>query len=68
MFDYRDLSANKEILDYINSPECTEPTKRFKKVAALGITGMKKVLLNAVTRANLKAFDSEEEAKDWLVK
>ncbi|HCX20734.1 MAG: hypothetical protein CMB80_07805 [Flammeovirgaceae bacterium] len=40
------------------------------KRAAVGITGAKKVLFNAFNRVsgnNARAFDSVEEAKDWLV-
>jgi hypothetical protein len=40
------------------------------KRAAVGITGAKKVLINAFnafTGNNAKAFDTVEEAKDWLV-
>ena len=41
-----------------------------KKAAVVGITGIKKILLNAVNAVNANArkpFDTIEEAKDWLV-
>lgn len=41
------------------------------KSAVVGITGSKKLLLNgygALTGINIKAFDDEESAKEWLVK
>jgi hypothetical protein len=41
------------------------------KRAAVGITGAKKVLLNAYNRVSgnsTKVFDTVEKAKDWLVK
>ena len=43
---------------------------RLKKTAVLGITGVKKVLLNFVNRVSkvdAKPFSSEEEAKEWLI-
>ena len=47
-------------------------TPRSLKNAALGITGVKKILLqayNLVCGENaLTPFDTEEEAKEWLVK
>jgi len=39
--------------------------------AVVGVTGTKKLLLNVYntfTGANMKAFDDEESAKEWLVK
>jgi len=44
---------------------------KTEKGAVLGVTGIKKVLLNAynmVAGEKLRAFDSEEEAKEYLVK
>ena len=41
------------------------------KSAVIGITGAKKLLLTAYstfTGINIKAFDDEESAKEWLVK
>ena len=41
------------------------------KSAVVGITGSKKILLNAYnlfTGANMMAFDDEESAKEWLVR
>ena len=43
-----------------------------KAGAVLGVTGIKYILFTAIVkfskRTNLKAFESEEAAKDWLVK
>ena len=62
---------------YTNKPVVsafTEAGKRVrpvvKKTAVLGITGVKKVLLNAVNRLtsiDANPFSTEEEAKEWLV-
>jgi len=41
------------------------------KSAVVGVTGTKKLLLNTYnvfTGANMKAFDDEESAKEWLIK
>jgi hypothetical protein len=52
--------------------EAGKKTKHLTiKSAVVGITGAKKLLLNtynALTGANLKAFDDEDSAKEWLVK
>jgi len=42
----------------------------LKKTAALGVTGVKKVLLNSinmVSSVGARAFKSDEEAKEWLI-
>ena len=62
---------------YTNKPVVTaftEAGKRVrpvvKKTAVLGITGVKKVLLNAVNKLSsidANPFSSEEEAKEWLI-
>ena len=52
--------------------EAGKKTKHLTiKSAVVGITGAKKLLLNAYnafTGVSLKAFDDEESAKEWLVK
>ncbi len=43
----------------------------FSKTAVLGITGVKKILLNVVnklTSVNAKPFTDIESAKDYLIK
>ena len=77
--DYKDILL---LLDLSNSFANKEATNAFgesgkiskdrlKKTAVLGITGVKKVLLNFVTKVSnvdAKPFSTEEEAKDYLVK
>lgn len=45
--------------------------KHMKCSAVLGISGLKKILFDGYNRAtgstNVKAFNSREEALDWLV-
>jgi hypothetical protein len=52
--------------------EAGKKTKHLtSKSAVVGITGAKKLLLSAYitfTGTNMKAFDDEESAKEWLVK
>jgi len=76
--DYKDILL---LLDLSNSFANKEATNAFgesgkisqgrlKKTAVLGITGVKKVLLNfvnKVSKVDAKPFDTEEEAKNYLV-
>ena len=42
----------------------------LKKTAALGVTGVKKVLLNTINKVSsvgVKTFSSDQEAKEWLI-
>ena len=61
--------ASMEVLAEIK--EIAKKTAPFnKKKAMLGIGGAKKILLNSVNRiagTSIRAFDTIEEAKDWLV-
>ena len=69
LLDLQGSYANKEILnEFITAGKLSNP--HVKKTAVLGITGVKKVLLNVVnkfTDVGAKSFNSDEEAKDWLV-
>ena len=64
-----DVYAVTEIVD--KAKQCGKKTKHLTiKRAAVGITGAKKVLINAFNRFtgnNAKAFDTVEDAKEWLV-
>ena len=70
LLDLRNSFANKDATDAFG--ESGKISKSLlKKTAALGITGLKKILLNAVNRISsveARAFNSEEEAKEWLIK
>ncbi len=61
--------ANKAALSALG--ESGKLTKHlYEKTAVLGITGIKKILMNAINRVtNLgaKSFETEEEAKEWLI-
>lgn len=70
LLDLRNSFANKDATDAFG--ESGKISKSLlKKTAVLGITGLKKILLNAVNRISsveARAFNSEEEAKEWLIK
>ncbi|MFX1376947.1 MAG: hypothetical protein ACFFA0_14170 [Promethearchaeota archaeon] len=61
--------ANKEAVNAFN--EAGKKSKSLiKKTAVVGITGLKKILLNVVnkfTGLNAKPVPSIEEAKEWLI-
>ncbi len=70
MADFTDATNTQEMMNYINSEESKEIMKKVKKTAVLGITGAKMLLVNIVnmvTNSKARAFDSEEQAKEWLV-
>lgn len=67
--NFSDSYASKELMDYLHSEE-SKLSANMSKVAVVGIVGIKKLLLNSynqITRGNTKAFDTEEQAKEWLV-
>ncbi len=61
--------ANKAALGALG--ESGKLTKHlYEKTAVLGITGIKKILMNTVnkiTNLGAKSFTTEEEAKEWLI-
>ena len=69
LLDFSSSFANKDALNTLG--EAAKMTKHlYKKTAVLGITGLKKILLNAlnrITSIGAKAFASEDEAKEWLI-
>lgn len=69
LIDLNNSSMNKESVN-----ACGEAGRRIKplikKAAILGITGLRKALLKVVILSSSlegKAFNTEEEAKEWLV-
>jgi hypothetical protein len=51
----------------IGKESSARTTKHVHKTAVLGISGFRKVLLDAVSRFSGQCFAVFEEAKDWLV-
>ncbi len=67
--DIRDSFGNKAAVNaFIKYSKIIRPL--LNKTAALGVTGVKKVLLNTinkVSRVGVKTFNSDQEAKEWLI-
>ena len=74
----RDLLQFVDITGTFGTPKVIDALKNAaalmkphtKKTAVVGVAGIKKVLMNAVNMFSglgAKAFDTEQEAKDWLV-
>jgi len=67
--DFRDTNMTNEMMSVLNG--ASEVTKdHVRKTAVLGVTGVKRTLADLLTRLTgqqLKYFDSEAVAKDWLV-
>jgi hypothetical protein len=69
--NFTDTVASQELMDYLKSEESKNIEKKVVKAAVVGISGIKKILLNAfnaVMGGKYKAFETEEEAKEYLVK
>jgi hypothetical protein len=68
--DFRDTQIGSDLLSVLN--EASARTKNHvRKTAVLGVTGVKRTLADLLTRLTgqpLMYFDTEEEAKEWLVK
>ncbi len=69
LIDLNNSYTNKEVVNAF-----TEAGKRVrpvvKRTAVLGITGVKKILLNVVNKLSsidANPFSTEEDAKDWLI-
>jgi hypothetical protein len=69
LIDFRNSFANKANVEALR--KAGERNKHlYKKTAVLGITGIKKIFLemvNKLTSIAAKPFNSEEDAKNWLV-
>jgi len=69
IIDFTNSYANKDAINAFK--EASEKTEHLlDKTAVLGITGVKKILLNflnKVTNIGAKSFNSIEEAKEWLI-
>ncbi|MBN1413251.1 MAG: hypothetical protein JW969_20590 [Spirochaetales bacterium] len=68
--NYEGTFANKEFMDEVKKLG-KEVADKVKRNALVGITGIKKVLLQAYItfsgEKNIKTFGTEEEAKEWLI-
>lgn len=69
--DFRGTFGNSEFMKKANQLAKDHLDKRTLKTAVLGVTGIKKILLNgynALINNKLVAFDTKEEALEYLVK
>jgi hypothetical protein len=68
--NFTDTFATQEALDYLNSEEAKDAVKKCAKVTVVGITGIKKIFLQAYNNImgnKAKLFNSEAEAKEYLI-
>ena len=68
--NFTNTYVNDEIIRYLTSSESKAASKNAKKIAAVGIIGIKKLyfnMYNAISRTPAKACDTIEAAKDYLV-
>lgn len=71
MADFTDSFANDKYMDEVKKVGSAVLKAKIEKTATVGITGIKKILFKgyiAVTgQKNVKLFDTQKEALDWLV-
>jgi len=69
LIDFRNTVGSVEAVDLFKQ-NASRTRKYIRKNAILGISGLRKILLDAVTRLTgqvAQTFEDEEKAKDWLV-
>jgi hypothetical protein len=67
--DFRDTNITSEMMPILNASSAMTKD-HVRKTAVLGVTGVKRTLADLLTRLTgqqLKYFDTETAAKDWLV-
>lgn len=68
--DFTGVDISKEFIEYLKSEEVKPITQCVKKEAIIGVSGIKKMVLNiysALTGSGAKVFNTQEEAMDFLV-
>ncbi len=68
--DFSNTYLDEQVIGYLTSSESRSASKNAKKIAVVGVTGLKKIffnMYNAVTFTQAKACDSIESAKDYLI-
>jgi hypothetical protein len=69
LIDFRNTVGSVEAVDLFKQG-ASRTRKNIRKNAILGISGVRTILLDAVTRLTgqvAQTFEDEEKAKDWLV-
>lgn len=67
--DFRDTNMTGEMMPVLNAASAMTK-EHVRRTAVLGVMGIKRTLADLLTRLTgqqLKYFDSETAAKDWLV-
>lgn len=67
--NFTNTYIDDQVIGYLTNAESRAASKNTKKIAVVGVTGLKKLFFNtynAVTFTQAKAFDTVEEAKDYL--
>lgn len=71
LVDYEGVSGGVEYMTRVKHLGNTVFKEHMRCSAVLGITGLKKILFNGYNRAtgatNVKAFDTRDEALEWLI-
>jgi len=69
--DFRNSTGSTAFMTHVKKLGAEVFIPKTIKNAAIGVTGVKKVLLqafNSFVKTSAVAFDTEEEAKEWLIK
>ena len=68
--NFTNTYLNDEIIGYLTSSESKTASKNAKKLAVVGVTGLKKLffnIYNSISSTQAKACATIEAAKDYLV-
>jgi hypothetical protein len=68
--DFSDTYLDDRVIGYLTNSESRAASRNARKIAVVGVTGLKKIffnMYNAVTLTKAKACDSVEAAKEYLM-
>lgn len=68
--NFTGCALNKHVTSYLKNMESRMASQNMRKSAVLGVSGMKKAVLNfynAATGGKAKAFEVPKDALEWLV-
>lgn len=74
MGNIEDAAVSREVMGWLKQHGPETARKNVDKIAVVGVTGMKKILMDAVqgifkkVAVPTRPFQTEEEALEWLVK
>ena len=70
LISFEGTYTTEKVFDELKSKEALESMKNVEKTAVLGVTGIKKIFLNAynqMTGKQIRAFNTKNEALEYLV-